>query len=158
MDCTGACFSPEGYSLTGFLNNTQFTPQMASFDGQSSLSISQKLDHLIQLTTTQAEELNRAKSLHESSKQEIVKLTEKVTNLEEQLTRDGTQQGTNYKLPRKISVSNFNTLYNLLLHLISQNMDITVKFNMIIKQCHIQNSVKAIHSASKEKQFDGQKP
>ena len=77
-------------------------------------------------------------------------------NLEEQLTRDGTQQGTNYKLPHKTSVSNFNTLNNLLLHLISQNMDITV--NITIKQCHIQNSVKAIHSASEEKQFDGQKP
>ena len=85
MECTGACFSPEGYSLTGFLNNTQFTPQMASSDGQSSLSISQKLDHLIQLTTTQAEELNRAKSLRESSKQEIVKLTEKETTVDREI-------------------------------------------------------------------------
>ena len=85
MDATGACFSLDGVSLTSGLNSTRFTPRMASVDGTTTLALNQKLDHLLLISAAQATQLTQAQSAQESTQQELLKLSEKVDKLTEQL-------------------------------------------------------------------------
>jgi hypothetical protein len=107
MDSNGACFSLGGMSLTGALNSTRFSPALPSVDGTAALTINQKLDRLISLSSSQANELVQAREVQEKSQKELEQLRQNVSNLEEQLESSMTNYSKNgsSKLPRAVSVS-----------------------------------------------------
>lgn len=69
------------------------------------LAMNQKLDRLLQVAATQAEELREAKSANEDSQKQLKELTNKVASLEQQLAAKDTQPARIAKLPRTISNS-----------------------------------------------------
>ena len=103
MDRTGACFSSEGVSLTRTLSNTRNTPTATNgtFDG---VAISQKLDRLLQLTSSQADDLQKAKASQEAAEKQIQTLTNKIVTMEEEL-RAKAKTIVTTRIPRAISVS-----------------------------------------------------
>ena len=110
MDCTGACFSAAGESITGRLTNTTNVGAMEILQGESAtaLIVNQKLDRLLQVAATQAEELRVAKAASETSQGQLRELNQKVASLEHQLAANCSQtisRMANFKLPRSISVS-----------------------------------------------------
>ena len=82
MDSTGACFSLDDVSLTGGLNSKRFTPRMSSVDGTTTLTINQKLDHLLSISAAQTTKLIQARSAQENTQQEFLKLVEKLDKLD----------------------------------------------------------------------------
>lgn len=74
------------------------------------LAMNQKLDRLLQVAATQAEELREAKSANEDSQKQLKELTNKVASLEQQLAAKDTQPARIAKLPRTISVSSLPDL------------------------------------------------
>ena len=107
MDCSGACYSLDGVSLTGGLNSTRFTSSMPSLDGTSVLTLNQKLDRLLSASATQAVQLTQATSVQESTQEDVKYLSAQVTMLKEQLHELKSVKSSEAmrKIPRSVSVS-----------------------------------------------------
>ena len=64
MDGTGSCFSATDQSITTILTNTR---NVGGMEMLPILAMKQKLDRLLQVAATQAEEFREAKSWNEDS-------------------------------------------------------------------------------------------
>ena len=79
MDVTGSCFSATGESKTTILMDTR---NVGGMEMLPVVAVNQKLDRLLQVATTQAEELREAKSANEDSQKQLQELNKKVASLE----------------------------------------------------------------------------